>query len=121
MNKKQKTMIFKALSHDTRFDIFENIFKGGYACPIYKNKKDKNMLAQATCVNTIAKTFDSKLPTISRHLKILKDSKVINITKKGSNRYIEPNIEVAKELVEYFTNIVEKFESGYKYQFDTTE
>ncbi len=119
MNKKQKETVFKALGHETRFDIFENIFQGGYACSIDQCKKDDDILSQATCVTTIAQTFDSKLPTISRHLKTLKDANIINMTKKGSKIYIEPNVDVAKQLAKYFTDIVENYSES-TLQFDNT-
>ena len=64
MDKKQKIKAFKALGHETRFDIFENVFSGGYACCVDKAKPDEDMFGQATCVTTIAQNFDSKLPTL---------------------------------------------------------
>ncbi len=47
------------------------------------------------------------LPTISRHLKELKDAKVINMQKVGNKIYVEPNLETIKEISECFHSIVD--------------
>ena len=74
----EKIKIFKALGNETRFLIFKNIFTGGYACSIDESKPKDDIIAQATCVTTIAEHFNFSLPTISRHLKELKDANISN-------------------------------------------
>ncbi len=113
-----KIKIFKALGNKTRFLIFKNIFTGGYACSIDENKPKDDIIAQATCVTTIAKHFNFSLPTISRHLKELKDAKVIIMTKKSNKIYIEPNPEIIKELSSCFTELVNNYNN--MLQFDNT-
>ena len=54
--------------------IFKNVFTGGYTCSIDNDKPYNERLAQTTCVATIAKNFTFSLPTISKHLKELKDA-----------------------------------------------
>ena len=120
LNMEDKIKIFKALGHETRFKIFKNIFTGGYACSIDNTQPKDDIIAQATCVTSIAKHFDFALPTISRHLKELKDAKIITMTKNKNNIYIEPNINTIKELSQCFDDIVKNFESSVVYQYDNT-
>ena len=116
----QKIRIFKALGNETRFLIFKNIFTGGYACSIDDQKPNDDIIAQATCVSTIAEHFDFALPTISRHLKELKDAGIIKMTKKSNKIYIEPNKEIISELSSCFTTLVQNYENN-TYQFDNTK
>jgi len=119
LDMEQKIKIFKALGNETRFLIFKNVFTGGYACSINNDKSKNDIIAQATCVATIAKHFDFSLPTISRHLKELKDANIIIMTKKSNKIYIEPNPKIIDELSSCFTTLVKNY-SHNKYQFDNT-
>jgi len=116
-----KIKIFKALGNETRFKIFKNIFTGGYACSIDEKQPKDDIIAQATCVTSIAEHFDFALPTISRHLKELKDAQIITMTKSKNKIYIEPNIETMKEIAECFGVLVEEYEKGTVFQFDNTK
>jgi len=116
-----KIKIFKALGNETRFLIFKNIFTGGYACSIDDTKPKNDIIAQATCVSTIAEHFNFALPTISRHLKELKDAKIITMTKSKNKIYIEPNINIIKELSGCFGDILNGFDASVAYQFDNTK
>ena len=116
-----KIKIFKALGNETRFKIFKNIFTGGYACSIDNSQPKDDIIAQATCVTSIAEQFDFALPTISRHLKELKDAKIITMKKSKNKIYIEPNIETMKEISECFNTLVGDYEKGVVYQFDNTK
>jgi ArsR family transcriptional regulator len=115
-----KIKIFKALGNETRFKIFKNIFTGGYACSIDDTQPKDDIIAQATCVTTIAEQFDFALPTISRHLKELKEAKIITMKKSKNKIYIEPNIETMKEIASCFDTLVKDYEKGVVYQFDNT-
>ncbi len=121
LNMEEKIKIFKALGNETRFKIFKTLFTGGYACFIDDTKPKDDIIAQATCVTTIAEQFDFALPTISRHLKEMKDAKIITMTKRKNKIYIEPNIEIMKEIAECFTKLVKGYEEGIVYQFDNTK
>ncbi len=121
LNMDDKIKIFKALGNETRFKIFKNIFTGGYACSIDDSKPKDDIIAQATCVSSIAEQFDFALPTISRHLKEMKDAKIITMTKSKNKIYIEPNIETMKEIAECFGVLVKEYEDGVIYQFDNTK
>jgi len=61
LDMEQKIKIFKALGNETRFLIFKNVFTSGYACSIDDSKPKDDIIAQATCVTTIAKYFDFAL------------------------------------------------------------
>ncbi len=121
LNMDKKIKIFKALGNETRFKIFKNIFSGGYACSIDNTKPKDDIIAQATCVTSIAEHFDFALPTISRHLKELKDAKIIIMTKSKNKIYIEPNIETMKEIAGCFETLVKEYEDGVVYQYDNTK
>lgn len=116
----EKVKIFKALGNETRFKIFKNIYTGGYACSIDNTKPKDDIIAQATCVTTIAENFDFALPTISRHLKELKEAGVIKMTKKSNKIYIEANPEVIKELSGCLNDLVNNYTKS-DLQFDNTK
>ncbi|HHD78293.1 MAG TPA: transcriptional regulator [Epsilonproteobacteria bacterium] len=120
LDMEDKIKIFKALGNETRFKIFKNIFTGGYACSIDNTQPKDDIIAQATCVTTIAEQFDFALPTISRHLKELKDAKIITMTKHKNKIYIEPNIDTIREIAECFSKLVSEYEEGAAYQFDNS-
>mgnify|MGYP002631189864 CR=1 FL=1 len=121
LNMNDKIKVFKALGNETRFKIFKNIFTGGYACSIDDKQAKDDIIAQATCVTTIAENFDFALPTISRHLKELRDAEIITMTKNKNKIYIEPNIETMKEMAECLMKVVKDYEAGVVYQFDNTK
>lgn len=79
------------------------------------------ILFQATCVTSISEHFDFALPTISRHLKELKDAKIITMVKSKNKIYIEPNIETMKEIAECLDVLVKEYEDGVVYQYDNTK
>ncbi|MBV5278809.1 MAG: helix-turn-helix transcriptional regulator [Campylobacteraceae bacterium] len=104
----EKVKIFKALGNDTRFAIFKNVLTVPYICNINQNVKTDNIIKQATCVGTIAAEFNYSLPTISRHLKDLKDAKLIKMTKSANKIYVEPNLETIHQLAKCFCNLLDK-------------
>lgn len=112
LDMKQKIKIFKALGNETRFLIFKNVFTGGYACSLDKKDPKVKVNAHATCVSTIAEHFDFALPTISKHLKELREADIITMEKKGNKIYIEPNIEIIRELGGCFSTLVSNFENN---------
>jgi ArsR family transcriptional regulator len=101
----EKVKIFKALGNETRFSIFKNVLTMPYICSINENAKTDNIIKQATCVGTIAAEFNYSLPTISRHLKDLKDAKLIKMTKNANKIYVEPNLETIYALKKCFCEL----------------
>jgi len=118
LNMKQKIKIFKALGNETRFLIFKNIFTGGYTCSLDKRDPNVETNAHTTCVSTIAEHFNFSLPTISKHLKELREANIVTMQKKGNKIYIEPNIETVRELGGCFTTLVDNFENNREMFFD---
>jgi len=101
----EKIRIFKALGNKTRFEIFKNVLKAPYICGIDTKVKSDDIIQQATCVGTIASEFNYSLPTISRHLKELKEAKLINMQKVGNKIFVDPNMETIKEISDCFKSI----------------
>ena len=112
LDMKKKIKIFKALGNETRFLIFKNVFTGGYTCSLDKKDPKVKVSPHATCVSTIAEHFEFSLPTISKHLKELREADIITMEKKSNKIYIEPNIETIRELGSCFSTLVENFETN---------
>jgi ArsR family transcriptional regulator len=108
----QKIKIFKALGNETRFLIFKNVFTGGYTCSLDKKDPNVKVSPHATCVSTIAEHFDFSLPTISKHLKELREANIVTMEKKGNKIYIEPNVETIRELGGCFTTLADNFDTN---------
>ena len=51
----------------------------------------------------------------------LKDAKIITMKKVKNIIFIEPNIETMKDIVEYFTTLIDEFEECVVYQYDNTK
>ena len=113
-----KIKIFKALGNETRFLIFKNVFTGGYTCSLDKKDPNVTVSAHATCVSTIAEHFSFSLPTISKHLKELREANIITMEKKGNKIYIEPNIEIVRELGGCFATLATNFDKNRELFFD---
>lgn len=105
-----KIKIFKALGNETRFLIFKNIFTGGYASSINNKNPKVEVSAHRIYVSTIAEHFEFSLPTISKHLKELRDANIITMEKKGNKIYIEPNKEIVRELGKCFGTLADNFD-----------
>lgn len=105
-----KLKIFKALGNETRFLIFKNIFTGGYASSINNKNPKVEVSAHRIYVSSIAEHFEFSLPTISKHLKELRDANIITMEKKGNKIYIEPNKEIVRELGKCFGTLADNFD-----------
>lgn len=61
-----------------------------------------SMLAEKPLhINAVAEQFDISRPAISRHVKILTECGLINITKTGRERYCEANFERLSEVAAF--------------------
>lgn len=80
-------LIFKALSDATRLEILEMI-------------KSKEL-----CACHILKRFNITQPTLSYHMKILKDGGIINCTKKGSWMHYSLNDEKIKDIEAFLISL----------------
>lgn len=121
LDMQQKIKIFKALGNETRFLIFKNVFTGGYACSIDKQDPNVKTSPHATCVSTIAEHFSFSLPTISKHLQLLREANIVKMEKKGNKIYIEPNLAIIEELSECFTTLQDNFKTNRALFFDDVD
>ncbi|MFP4485909.1 MAG: ArsR/SmtB family transcription factor [Campylobacterales bacterium] len=108
LSTEEKVNIFKALGNETRFEIFQNVLNTPYECDINTQTKSKDIIKQATCVGTIASEFNYSLPTISRHLKELKNAKLIIMEKVANKIYVKPNLQIIDALAECFCHMRSK-------------
>lgn len=111
MNLEEKVKLFKALGHKTRFEIFKKVLQTPYVCSIDQKVKSNNIIKQATCVGTIAQEFDYSLPTISKHLKELKDAQLITMNKIGNKIYVEPNKQSIEKIAFCFNEILKELKN----------
>jgi ArsR family transcriptional regulator len=85
--------MFKALGNSTRLAIMLKVLKNPYVCSADTSSGNTDIISQATCVGTIASEFNYSLPTISRHLKELRDSGLIKMYKSGNRIIVEPDYD----------------------------
>ena len=88
--------IFKALSDPTRREILEYL-------------KKKEMTA-----GDIAEKFNMSKPSISHHLSILKNSKLVSSRREGQSIIYELNTTVFQEAVSWVYGIVDKVDVNEK-------
>lgn len=108
MTLEKKAKFFKALGSETRLKILQNILQSPYVCDVNIDINSSDLIKQATCVGTIAKEFDFSLPTISRHLKELKEANVIKMNKVSNKIYVEPNYETLEQVTQCLNQIVQE-------------
>ncbi len=101
-----KARLFKALGHPTRLRIYKQVLQMPYVCGIHQGTEGEDLIRQATCVGTIASEFNYSLPTISRHLKELREARLIRMEKIGNKIYVEPDLETLKEISECFEGML---------------
>jgi len=79
--------IFKALGHPTRIFIIQKLLKREY------------------CVNDLTKMIDVEMPTVSKHLSVLKNVSLItsrkehnNVFYRIKNRCVEDTLKCSREI-----------------------
>ena len=82
--------LFRALNDPTRREIIEML-------------KEKDLTA-----GEIAEAFDMTKPSISHHLNLLKQAKVVVSIKKGQYVYYSLDTTVLDEVVAWFLDIIQK-------------
>lgn len=97
--------------HDMRRDVFQAI-----ADPVRRDIIEL-LAREPLTVNTVAEKFNVSRPAISKHLKILKECGVIEITQKGRERFcqIQPG-----ELIPAFLWL-EQYRSLWEEKLDSFE
>jgi len=121
LSAEEKVKIFKALGNDTRFKIFKNLFSAQYACSLNQKGLTDETLNKMMCIKDISTDFNLAQPTISRHLQEMKDANIIIMTKLKNKTYIEPNLEVMKQIDGCFTNVIRNYENGLNKHFNNDE
>ena len=81
MENKDYINIFKALGEETRLQIFQMILNG----PL--------------CACKIQEKFSLTQPTLSHHLKVLSDSKIIKAKKNGKWIFYSVNCEMLDQVI----------------------
>lgn len=85
--KKEMASLFKALAEENRLTIIERLLHG------------------ETCGCTIIDKLSITQPTMSYHLKILADSKLIHSSKQGTWHHHHVNKEALDKMIDYLTTL----------------
>ena len=72
------------------------------------------LLGRPHGVNELADYFDVSRPAISKHLRVLKDARVVRERREGRNRIYELNPEGLTVLREYFDRFWDEALSAFK-------
>ncbi len=102
----EKVKIFKALGNGTRLAILMNMLRKPYVCSVNEGSELMDILGQAACVGSIAREFNFTAPTISRHLKELREAGLIIMYKEGNRIFVVPNNDVIREIVEFTSGLI---------------
>lgn len=103
MSLKERAEIYKALGHVTRLQIFEKILTES------NQTIEKNF---GMCITDIASMFNFTLPTISKHLDILKQAGLIKTRKEGKKIFVNINIEKSKKIFEISSNLISSYQEN---------
>ncbi|MEO3407460.1 metalloregulator ArsR/SmtB family transcription factor [Mucilaginibacter sp. CAU 1740] len=91
--------VFQAIADPTRRDII-------------------NLIAfKPMNLNAIADNFDVSRPAISQHIKILMECGLIDIKKRGRERYCEPRLKQLNEVAQW----VERYRRLWEEKFDALD
>ncbi len=75
------------------------------------------LAAQSLTLNAVAENFDISRPAISKHIKILNECGLIEITDKGRERYCEAKLEKLNEVSVW----IEQYKQFWESKFDALE
>lgn len=101
----ERADVYKALGHTTRLQIFEKILAGS-------GPADENHAG--ICISDIASMFDCTLPTISKHLDILKQAGLIKTHKDGKKIFVTIVIQRSKKISESLSALIAAHEEKNK-------
>lgn len=112
---RNRSVSFKFVTDQLLIEMRRDVFQA-IADPV--RREIIGLLAKETLtVNAVAEQFDMTRPAISKHLKILNECGVINITKSGRERYCEIQ---ARNLVPAFMWL-DQFKNLWEDRFDALE
>jgi ArsR family transcriptional regulator len=98
----ERTEVYKALGHVTRLQIFEKI--------LMKSARSHES-NEGLCITDIASMFDFTLPTISKHLDILKQAGLIKTHKEGKKIFVSADIRRSKKICESLADLIASYEA----------
>lgn len=75
------------------------------------------LAAQTLTLNAVAENFDISRPAISKHIKILNECGLIEITDKGRERYCEAKLEKLNEVSVW----IEQYKQFWETKLDALE
>lgn len=101
----ERTEVYKALGHATRLQIFEKILMGS-GQPLEGN--------EGLCITDIASMFDFTLPTISKHLDILKKAGLIKTNKEGKKIFVSADIRRSKKICGSLGDLIALYEEKHE-------
>jgi ArsR family transcriptional regulator, arsenate/arsenite/antimonite-responsive transcriptional repressor len=95
--------VFKALSNSSRLRIFE-IIRAGHtdASKRWNECRPEDIPEEAVCVCEISGRMKIGLPTISHHLKELRNAGLVDVHQRGQWSYYTVRKDSLKELKSYF-------------------
>ena len=73
--------------------------------------------AQSMNLNAVAENFDMSRPAISKHMKILSECELVEITNKGRERFCQARIDKLDEVVAW----IEPLKEIWNHRFDNLE
>ena len=88
MEKHEALAALSALAHETRLDIFRLLVRAG---------------AQGVPAGEIAREIDLAAPTLSFHLKELRNAGVVGCRREGRQMFYSPSFEAMQNLVGYLS------------------
>ena len=94
---------FKVLSNPIRLDIFKHILNEACECDLKNEEK-----ISGNCVTQIAKELNLPQPTVSNHVKELLNAKLVKGVRRGKNIFLFGNKDVAKEVIVFCKEYLEK-------------
>ena len=103
--RKELCRVFKALSDPHRLEILEKLYTGKCQCiDHYPSEQQKSQ----QCVKSLSSLLNISFPTISHHLKTLRDIGLIKTVKQGRHITCHINYEKIKQLNLFLTRISNK-------------
>lgn len=99
----ERADVYKALGHATRLQIFEKILTGN-------GQTTEN--EGGMCITDVASMFNFTLPTISKHLDILKQAGLIKTHKDGKKIFVTADIQRSKKVCESFGDLISSYEDN---------
>lgn len=96
---------------ETRRDVFQAIADPNRRAII------QLIANQKLTLNGVAEHFDISRPAISKHIKILTECGLIQITQQGRERYCEPNLRSLSEVADW----IEEFKKFWTDKLDALE